>query len=115
VATSRLTQILQDAVETHQPPLVSGRRIKLRYAHLGGQNPPVIVIHGNQTESVPNAYKRYLENIYRKVLRVEGTPIAIEFKTGDNPFKDQNNELKPAQLEKKRRLGLAHKKNSKKH
>lgn len=114
VATSRLTQILQDAVETHQPPLVSGRRIKLRYAHLGGQNPPVIVIHGNQTESVPNAYKRYLENIYRKVLRVEGTPIAIEFKTGDNPFKDRQNELSPAQLEKKRRQVQLHKKNSKK-
>lgn len=113
VATSRLTQILQDAVETHQPPLVSGRRIKLRYAHLGGQNPPVIVIHGNQTESVPNAYKRYLENIYRKVLRIEGTPIAIEFKTGDNPFKDQKNELKPAQLEKKRRLVQFHKKSKK--
>jgi len=110
VATSRLTQILQDAVETHQPPLVSGRRIKLRYAHLGGQNPPVIVIHGNQTESVPNAYKRYLENIYRKVLRIEGTPIAIEFKTGDNPFKDQKNELKPAQDLKKRRLVQFHKK-----
>ena len=110
VATSRLTQILQDAVETHQPPLVSGRRIKLRYAHLGGQNPPVIVIHGNQTESVPNAYKRYLENIYRKVLRIEGTPIAIEFKTGDNPFKDRQNELSPAQLEKKRRMVHVHKK-----
>lgn len=113
VATSRLTQILQDAVETHQPPLVSGRRIKLRYAHLGGQNPPVIVIHGNQTESVPNAYKRYLENIYRKVLRIEGTPIAIEFKTGDNPFKDRQNELSPAQLEKKRRLVQFHKKSKK--
>lgn len=113
VATSRLTQILQDAVETHQPPLVSGRRIKLRYAHLGGQNPPVIVIHGNQTESVPNAYKRYLENIYRKVLRIEGTPIAIEFKTGDNPFKDRQNELSPAQLEKKRRMVQVHKKSKK--
>ena len=84
-AAQASVEALQDAVETHQPPLVSGRRIKLRYAHLGGQNPPVIVIHGNQTESVPNAYKRYLENIYRKVLRIEGTPIAIEFKTGDNP------------------------------
>ncbi len=113
VATSRLTQILQDAVETHQPPLVSGRRIKLRYAHLGGQNPPVIVIHGNQTESVPNAYKRYLENIYRKVLRIEGTPIAIEFKTGDNPFKDRQAELSPAQLEKKRRMVHVHKKSKK--
>lgn len=112
VATSRLTQILQDAVETHQPPLSSGRRIKLRYAHLGGQNPPIIVIHGNQTESVPNAYKRYLENIYRKVLKIEGTPIAIEFKTGDNPYKDKQNELTPVQLEKKKRMGQLNKQNN---
>ena len=114
VATNRLTQILQDAVETHQPPLVSGRRIKLRYAHMGGQNPPLIVIHGNQTAAVPNAYKRYLENIYRKVLKVEGTPIAIEFKTGDNPFKDKKNELTPVQIEKKRRMVQVHKKEQKK-
>lgn len=73
----------------------------------------MIVIHGNQTESVPNAYKRYLENIYRKVLRIEGTPIAIEFKTGDNPFRDRQNELSPAQLEKKRRLVQFHKKSKK--
>ena len=113
VPTNRLTQILQDAVEQHQPPLVGGRRIKLRYAHMGGQNPPLVVIHGNQTESVPGAYKRYLENVFRKVLRIEGTPIAIEFKTGDNPFKEQKKELSPAQLEKRRRLVQSHKKREK--
>lgn len=102
VPTNRLTQILQDAVEGHQPPLVHGRRIKLRYAHMGGQNPPIIVIHGNQTESVSKDYKRYLENIFRKVLKLQGTPVQLEFKTGDNPFKEDKAMLKPAQIEKRK-------------
>lgn len=114
VTTNRLTRILEDAVEQHQPPMVGGRRIKLRYAHLGGQNPPLIVIHGNQTAAVPNAYKRYLENIYRKVLKIEGTPVVIEFKTGDNPFKDRKNELSPAQAERRRRMVQHHKKQERK-
>lgn len=113
VATNRLTQILEDAVEQHQPPLVGGRRIKLRYAHMGGQNPPLVVIHGNQTAAVPGAYKRYLENVFRKVLRIEGTPIAIEFKTGENPFKDRKNVLTPAQAERRRRMVQFHKKREK--
>ncbi len=113
VATHRLTQILEDAIEQHQPPMVSGRRIKLRYAHMGGHNPPLIVIHGNQTAAVPNTYKRYLENVYRKVLKIEGTPIAIEFKTGENPFKDKHNVLSPAQQERRRRMVQFHKKRAK--
>ena len=107
VATNRLTQILEDAVDQHQPPLVGGRRIKLRYAHMGGQNPPLIVIHGNQTDHVPKDYRRYLENVFRKVLKISGTPIRIEFKTGENPFKD---ELSPAQQERRRRHVQFHKK-----
>jgi GTP-binding protein len=110
VTTNRLTQILEDAVESHQPPLVGGRRIKLRYAHMGGQNPPLIVIHGNQTASVPQIYRRYLENVYRKVLKISGTPIRIEFKTGENPFKERRNELTPAQQERRRRNVQFHKK-----
>jgi GTP-binding protein len=89
VSTHRLTQILQDAVDSHQPPLVGGRRIKLRYAHMGGHNPPVFVIHGNQTESVPKDYKRYLENVFRKVLKMQGTPVRLEFRTSENPYKDK--------------------------
>lgn len=111
--TSKLTQILQDAIEGHQPPLVNGRRIKLRYAHMGGQNPPVIVIHGNQTEAVPKDYKRYLENIFRKVLKLQGTPVQLEFKTSDNPYKEEKAALTPAQLEKKRRFVPASKKREK--
>ncbi len=115
VTTNRLTRILEDAVEQHQPPMVGGRRIKLRYAHLGGQNPPMIVIHGNQTAAVPNAYKRYLENVYRKVLKIEGTPIAVEFRSGENPFKEKENVLSPAQVERRRRMVQFHKKREKKH
>ncbi|WP_432480722.1 ribosome biogenesis GTPase Der [Moraxella sp. ZY200743] len=91
VSTSRLTQILQDAVENHQPPMVGGRRIKLRYAHLGGHNPPVIVIHGNQTSALPKSYQRYLENIYRDVFKLEGTPLYVEFKQNANPYEGKKN------------------------
>ncbi|GGX94197.1 GTPase Der [Litchfieldella qijiaojingensis] len=85
-STNRLTTILQDAVSEHQPPLVQGRRIKLRMAHQGGNNPPIIVVHGNQTASLPEAYKRYLTNTFRKVLKVRGTPIRFEFRSGKNPY-----------------------------
>lgn len=85
-STNFLTRILEDAVKDHQPPLVRGRRIKLRYAHSGGHNPPIIVVHGNQTESVPGHYLRYLEKTFRRALDLHGTPIRIEFKTSDNPF-----------------------------
>lgn len=112
--TSRLTQILEDAVREHQPPMVNGRRIKLRYAHLGGANPPLIVIHGNQVDAVPKSYIRYLENTYRRVLRLVGTPIRIEFKGGDNPYEGKKNTLTDRQVNKKRRLMSHHKKAEKK-
>jgi GTP-binding protein len=84
--TPELTRVLQDAVQSHQPPMVRGRRIKLRYAHQGGRNPPLIVIHGNQTGKVPEAYRRYLMKVFRRVFRLSGTPVRIEFKSGGNPF-----------------------------
>lgn len=86
LSTSFLTQVLQDAVSEHQPPLVNGRRIKLRYAHAGGSNPPVIIVHGNQTAKVPAHYVRFLEKTFRTALQLRGTPVRVEFKTGDNPF-----------------------------
>ncbi|MEJ2687046.1 MAG: ribosome biogenesis GTPase Der, partial [Gammaproteobacteria bacterium] len=103
-STPELTRILEDAVSAHQPPLVHGRRIKLRYAHQGGQNPPVIVVHGNQTERVPEAYRRYLVNTFRKTLRLVGTPLRLEFKTGANPYKGRKNVLTPAQQRRRKRL-----------
>ncbi len=85
-STNRLTTLLQDAVSQHAPPMVHGRRIKLRMAHQGGSNPPVIVVHGNQTGSLPEAYRRYLTNTFRKVLKVRGTPMRFEFRSGHNPY-----------------------------
>ena len=103
-ATPELTRLLEELVTAHQPPLVKGRRIKLRYAHQGGVNPPLIVIHGNQTTSVPDAYRRYLINAFLKHLKLEGTPMRLEFKSGKNPFAGKKNKLTPRQMQKRRRL-----------
>jgi GTP-binding protein len=86
ISTSMVTKILDMAVFDHQPPMHNGRRIKLKYAHAGGYNPPIIVIHGNQTSHLPASYKRYLMNYYRKSLKIMGTPIKIEFRETSNPF-----------------------------
>ncbi len=84
--TGELTRLLEKALAKHQPPLVQGRSIKLRYAHQGGHNPPVIVIHGNRIISVPESYKRYLVNSFRSALKLAGTPLRLEFRSGDNPY-----------------------------
>jgi len=102
--TPALTAILEKIVQEHQPPLVRGRRIKLRYAHQGGRNPPLIVVHGNQTERVPATYKRYMAGAFRKAMKLTGTPIRIEFKTGSNPFKGRKNKLTGRQIKRKSRL-----------
>jgi GTP-binding protein len=95
--TNRLTAILEDAIAQHQPPMVRGRRIKLRYAHQGGSNPPVIVVHGNQTDALPGSYKRYLENTFRNVLKVTGSPIRFEFRSSENPFANKVDRKTPRQ------------------
>jgi GTP-binding protein len=102
--TKELTQALEQAVTMHQPPLVRGRRIKLRYAHQGGRNPPLVVVHGNQTQHVPDAYRRYLENHFREVFRLKGTPMRIEFRTDENPYAGRRNELTPRQQRKRVRM-----------
>jgi len=112
VQTSDLTELLYRAIESHNPPLVNGRRIKLRYAHMGGKNPPTIIIHGNQTDSVPDSYRRYLASFYRKALRLVGTPVKIEFKHGDNPFHGRKNPLTKRQIKKRQRLRAHIRKNA---
>ncbi|MDH3430269.1 MAG: ribosome biogenesis GTPase Der [Gammaproteobacteria bacterium] len=104
LATTALTRELESAVTAHPPPLVRGRRIRLRYAHQGGRNPPVIVIHGNQTEKVPEAYRRYLINRFRKAFKLKGTPVRLTFKTGKNPYQGKRNKLTPRQEQKRKRL-----------
>ncbi|GAA0336041.1 ribosome biogenesis GTPase Der [Morganella psychrotolerans] len=107
VSTALVTRIMKMAEDDHQPPLVRGRRVKLKYAHAGGYNPPIIVIHGNQVSDLPDGYKRYLMNYFRQSLKVMGTPIRIQFKEGENPFADKKNTLTASQLRKRKRL-LSH-------
>lgn len=103
-STPRLTRLLQDISTKHTPPCVNARRIKLRYAHIGGHNPPVIVIHGNQLNDLPDNYKRYLNNEFIKHLGLIGTPLKLEFRGGDNPFAHKKKKLSQRQVNKKRRL-----------
>lgn len=98
IPTSRLTRVLEQAVAEHAPPLVHGRRIKFRYAHLGGKNPPRIIIHGNQTDATPNSYRRYLENYFRDALKLRGTPVMIELRKGHNPYRQQADKQKQKNL-----------------
>ena len=104
LSTNKLTRILEDAVASHPPPLVNGRRIKLRYAHAGGQNPPIVVIHGSQTDALPASYSRYLAKTFRRVLELHGTPIRIELRTGENPYAGKRNKLTQRQVQRRRRL-----------
>ena len=92
-SASLLNRILRAAIEEHEPPISGGRRIKLKFAHAGGYNPPRIIIHGNKVSKVPDAYKRYIINCYRKSLNIMGSPVIIDFKEGENPYADE----KPAQ------------------
>ncbi|MCX8956773.1 ribosome biogenesis GTPase Der [Erwinia psidii] len=112
VNTSMLTRIMNMAADDHQPPMVRGRRVKLKYAHAGGYNPPIVVIHGNQVKDLPDSYKRYLMNYFRRSLNVMGTPIRIQFKEGENPFAGKRNLLTPNQLRKRKRL-ISHLKKNK--
>ena len=111
--TNQLTRILEDAVASHAPPIVNGRRIRLRYAHAGGRNPPLIVIHGTQTDRIPSSYQRFLENVFTRELRLVGTPLRIEFRSGENPYASRRNQLTQRQVARKRRM-LAHVKQEKK-
>ncbi|MEO0442672.1 MAG: ribosome biogenesis GTPase Der [Pseudomonadota bacterium] len=88
-SSNYLTQVLQMAVSEHQPPMIRGHRIKLRYAHPGGHNPPIIVIHGNQTDEIPGHYIRYLEKTFRRALNLHGTPVRIQFKSPNNPYNNK--------------------------
>jgi GTP-binding protein len=102
--TRHLTDLLEEAVFKHNPPLHNGRRIKLRYAHQGGRNPPVIVIHGSKTEFLPSAYKRYLISFFISKLKLKGTPVRIELKSGTNPFARNKNPLTARQQKNKKRV-----------
>jgi GTPase len=92
--TPQLTRVLSDAVSQHQPPISKGIRPKLRYAHQGGVNPPIVVVHGSHVTGVKESYKRFLEGIFRKTFQLVGTPLRVQFKQGDNPYADNDNKKK---------------------
>lgn len=86
--TPQLTRVLEEAIQRQQPPR-GAFRPKMRYAHQGGSNPPLIVIHGSALDKIPDSYTRYLEKVFREAFRLQGTPLRIEYKTGKNPFADK--------------------------
>ena len=86
LSTPRLTRVLRDAVERQQPARRSGQRPKLRYAHQGGQNPPIVVVHGTSLDQVTDSYRRYLEGQFRNFFALFGTPLRIEWKNARNPY-----------------------------
>ncbi|VFP88242.1 ribosome biogenesis GTPase Der [Candidatus Erwinia haradaeae] len=101
IHTSTLTRIMQQATKDHQPPLVTTRRAKLKYAHIGGHNPPVVVIHGNQVTKLPASYERYLVNYFRRFLNITGTPIRLQFKEAKNPYAEKSKNLFYRKYQKK--------------
>ena len=104
MAAGELTRVVQDATARHPPPAVRGRRIKLRYAHQGGVNPPVVVVHGNSAEETPEPYARYLARAVRTRFGLCGTPLRIEFRSGENPYAGRRNTLTPRQARHRKRL-----------
>lgn len=91
--TPQLTRVLEEALQKQQPPRAGSFRPKMRYAHQGGSNPPLIIIHGSALDKVPDSYSRYLEKVFCDAFKLQGTPLRIEFKSGKNPFADKKHVL----------------------
>jgi len=104
LSTPQLTRLLQEAVARNPPPVVKGRRVKLRYAHAGGGDPPRIVIHGGQADALPTAYRRYLVRAFRETLGLAGTPLELEFRRGANPYEGRKNPLTGRQKRRRKRV-----------
>ncbi|NKB61704.1 MAG: ribosome biogenesis GTPase Der [Gammaproteobacteria bacterium] len=101
ISTSSLNRTLEDAVSQTAPPMHNQRPVRLKFAHQAGKNPPIIVVHGNQAESIPESYKKYLVNYFSKVYRLIGTPLRVIPRSSTNPFKDRN----PKKVRFKKRSG----------
>jgi len=103
IGTPKLTRALQAAVEQQQPPLSGRFRPKMRYAHQGGSNPPIVVIHGSGLDGIKSTYKRYLENTFRRVFKLKGTPLRIELRSATNPYEGRRKPLTEKQDAQRRR------------
>lgn len=102
--TAEVTRALEAAYAAFPPPVQRGHVAKLKFAHPGGENPPLFVVHGTRLKGLPDSYRRYLENFFRKRFKLVGTPVRFVFKEGENPYGDRKNVLTERQVEKKRRL-----------
>ncbi|MDA8192073.1 ribosome biogenesis GTPase Der [Acidiferrobacter thiooxydans] len=101
--TPELNRVLREAIAATAPPMVRGRRIKPKFAHQGGKYPPRVIVHGNLVAETPDAWRRYLAQRIREHFRLEGTPVEIEFREGDNPFANRPGKAPSARTEAKRR------------
>ncbi|MEO5694402.1 MAG: ribosome biogenesis GTPase Der [Usitatibacter sp.] len=109
LSTPKLTRAMQAAVEAQQPPMSGRFRPKMRYAHQGGSNPPIVVIHGSGLDGVKEPYKRYLENYFRKAFKLKGTPLRIELRSSSNPFEGRHKPLTEKQDSQRRRRKIVSK------
>ena len=106
---AKVFRVLIDALQQHQPPISKGIRPKLRYAHQGGSNPPIVVIHGNHVDGVKDAYTRFLEKTFRRTFQLSGTPLRVQYKQGSNPFAEDEDKRKPGEgIVSMRRRKTAH-------
>jgi GTP-binding protein len=110
LSTPKLTRALQAAVEKQAPPLAGKMRPKLRYAHQGGSNPPVVIIHGTSVAAIKDGYRRYLENTFVKVFKLKGTPLRVELRQGANPYENKKRSILTPRQEAKRRRQKRHQK-----
>ena len=102
--TAEVNKALEVAVQSNPPPSVRGHVSKLRYVHPGGSNPPTFIVHGTRLKELPDSYKRYLENFFRKRFKLVGTPVSFLFREGVNPYEGKKNPLTDRQIARKRRL-----------
>jgi GTP-binding protein len=110
LSTPKLTRALIKAVEQHQPPIARGIRPKLRYAHQGGSNPPIVVVHGSATADIKPAYRRYLEGVFIATFELRGTPLRVELRSGANPYAGKKKQILTASQERARRKNRLHNK-----
>ena len=103
-STAEVTKAIEIAYENFPPPAVRGHVSKMRYAHPGGENPPTFIIHGSRLKSLPDSYKRYLENFFRKRFKLVGTPVRFEFREGENPYAGRKNVLTEGQQRSRQRM-----------
>ncbi len=103
-STAEVTKAVEIAYTTNPPPVVRGHVAKMKYCHPGDTNPPTFIVHGNRLKTLPDSYRRYMENFFRKRFKLVGTPIRFIFKDSTNPFEGKKNVLTDRQLEKRKRL-----------